>query len=93
MIKENLSAQFCTLDPVALLAEIRVSRARLVMMADEGPQDQDADPKADVERFLDGLRHAWKEGEVRPTSQRKTPPQAHRPGPSRGRHNRSPVFV
>ena len=71
--KENLTAQFGALDPVALLAEIRLSQARLTKMADEGPKDQDADPKADVERFLDGLRHAWKDGDVRPTSQRKPP--------------------
>ena len=71
--KENLTAQFSALDPVALLAEIRLSQARLTKMADEGPQAQDADPKVDVERFLDGLRHAWREGEVRPTSQRKPP--------------------
>jgi len=72
-LREAATAQFSVLDRVALLAEIRLSQARLTKMADEGPQDQDADPKADVERFLDGLRHAWKEGEIRPTSQRKPP--------------------
>ena len=77
--KENLTVQFSALDPVALLAEIRQSQARLTMMAifrgmrNEGPQDPKSDPKADVDRFLDGLRHAWKEGEVRPTSHRKPP--------------------
>lgn len=77
--KEDLTAQFSALDPVALLAEIRLSQARLILMPtfrgmrNEGPQDQDADPKACVERFLDGLRNAWREGEVRPTSQRKPP--------------------
>ena len=37
------------------------------------PAESDAAAKADVEQFLEGLRHAWKEGEVRPTSRRKPP--------------------
>jgi len=99
--KENLTAQFSALDPVARLAEIRQSQARLTMMAifrgmrNEGPQDPHADPKADVERFLDGLRHAWqgRRGETDVAPQTACHPWAHRPGPPRGHHNRSPITV
>ncbi len=37
------------------------------------PAESDTSPKADVKQFLKGLRHAWKGGEVRPTSCRKPP--------------------
>lgn len=81
--KDDLTGIFGVLDPVALLAEIRLSQARLTKLADEGPQPDEADPKADVARFLEGLRHAWKEGEVRPTARSKpvTPRGRRRPDP------------
>ena len=69
--KDALAAQFAQLDPVVLLHEIRQAQTRLTTLADAAPFAEDH-AKADLEAFLDGLRHAWKEGEVRPTS-RKTP--------------------
>ena len=72
--KDALVAQFKQLDPVALLHDIRRAQARLTELADATPfAENDGNPKADVEAFLNGLRHAWKEGEVRPTSRRKPP--------------------
>lgn len=72
--KDALAAQFGQLDPVVLLHAIRQSQARLTALADSGPFAEGAhDPKADVDAFLSGLRHAWKEGEVRPTSLKKPP--------------------
>lgn len=71
--KDALAAQFAQLDPVVLLHEIRQAQERLTALADVTPFAGDDDAKADVAAFLDGLRHAWKEGEVRPTS-RKRPP-------------------
>jgi hypothetical protein len=72
--KSALEAQFATLDPVTLLHDIRQAQARLVALADATPHAENGvGAKADVERFLEGLRHAWTEGEVRPTS-RKRPP-------------------
>ncbi|WP_296644569.1 hypothetical protein [Roseinatronobacter sp.] len=72
--KDELAAQFGKLDPVVLLHAIRQSQARLTALADAGPVNEDAhDPRADVDTFLSGLRHAWKEGEVRPTSRKKPP--------------------
>ena len=73
-MKAALEAQFPTLDPVMLLHDIRHAQARLVMLADAAPSaESGVDAKSDVEQFLEGLRHAWKEGEVRPTA-RKRPP-------------------
>lgn len=72
--KDALVAQFAQLDPVVLLHEIRQSQARLTAMADATSfSESDRHPKADVADFLDGLRHAWKEGEVRPTARRRPP--------------------
>jgi len=72
--KDALATQFGQLDPVVLLHAIRQSQARLTALADAGPVNEGAhDPRADVDAFLSGLRHAWKEGEVRPTSRKKPP--------------------
>ena len=72
--KAELAAQFAQLDPVMLLHDIRQGQARLAAMADAAPfAETDGNPKADVEAFLNGLRHAWKAGETRPTSRRKPP--------------------
>jgi hypothetical protein len=72
--KDALSVQFAQLDPVALLLDVRQAQARLTALADAAPlAEDDVDPKAAVEQFLDGLRHAWKEGEARPTARRKPP--------------------
>jgi hypothetical protein len=71
--KDALAAQFVQLDPVILLHEIRQAQSRLTALADATPIADGNDAKADVEAFLDGLRHAWKEGEVRPTSRKKPP--------------------
>jgi hypothetical protein len=72
--KDALAAQFAKLDPVMLLHGIRHAQARLAALADATPfAEADTDPKNNVEQFLEGLRHAWKEGEPRPTSRRKPP--------------------
>jgi len=94
--KDALVAQFEQLDPVALLHDIRRAQARLTALADATPfAENDGNPKADVEDFLNGLRHAWKEGEVRPTSRRK-PPIPPRSAPEVGdgpiRSQRSPTI-
>lgn len=72
-VKEELTRTFVELDPVALLAEIRSSQKRLTELVDMHPHSDKSDPIKDVERFLSGLRNAWREGEVRPTARRKSP--------------------
>jgi hypothetical protein len=82
--KDALVAQFEQLDPVVLLHDIRLGQGRLAALADATPfADNVGNPKADVDAFLDGLRHAWKEGEIRPTSRKKasTPRGRRRPDP------------
>lgn len=82
--KDALVAQFEQLDPVVLLHDIRLGQGRLTALADATPfADNVGNPKADVDAFLDGLRHAWKEGEIRPTSRKKasTPRGRRRPDP------------
>lgn len=72
--KDDLAEQFVRLDPVVLLHDIRQAQTRLKALADATPfPESDGGPEADVEDFLKGLRHAWKEGEVRPTSRKKPP--------------------
>jgi len=64
---------YATLDPVRLLNEIRVVQQQLVEIADR-PEEKgrSAPPTAPtLEQFLTGLRTAWQEGDVRPTSRPK----------------------
>ncbi len=90
--KDEPAAQFAQLDPVVLLHDIRQGQARLTALADTTPfTESDGNPKADVEAFLDGLRHAWKEGEIRPTSRKKpTVPRAVPRAVPRGRRRPDP---
>ena len=58
-----------TLDPVRLLQQIRAAQQQLVDIADTPALGEAAKPTAPtLEQFLSGLRTAWQEGEVRPTS-------------------------
>jgi len=66
-VRDRVMALKANLDPVRLLAEIRAAQQRLVSLADK-PMTGDA-PAPTLEVFLDGLRTAWKESEVRPTAQ------------------------
>ncbi len=56
------------LDPVKLLRDIRARQQRLVDIAHQGAPSTDA---PDIEGFLQSLRVAWTDGEVRPTAKAK----------------------
>lgn len=56
------------LDPVKLLRDIRAGQQRLVDIAHQGAPSTDA---PDIESFLQSLRVAWTDGEVRPTAKAK----------------------
>jgi hypothetical protein len=71
-IKQQVKAQFETLDPVRLLSDIRAGQRRLVDIAD-APEVTFAIEQPTLEQFLSSLRTAWREGEVRPTARRKAP--------------------
>lgn len=68
-VRRNVEAVYATLDPVRLLSDIRQAQARLVEIADRpAPEATPATDASTLEQFLDSLRTAWQQGEVRPTS-------------------------
>jgi hypothetical protein len=70
------------LDPVRLLKEIRAIQRQLVEIADRPVLGETAKPTPPtLEQFLSGLRTAWREGEVRPTSVAKAKPKRSRRRP------------
>jgi hypothetical protein len=70
------------LDPVHLLKEIRALQQQLVDIADRPAFGKTAKPTSPtLEQFLSGLRTAWREGEVRPTSLAKAKPKRSRRRP------------
>jgi hypothetical protein len=70
------------LDPVRLLKEIRAVQQQLVDIADRPALREPAKPTSPtLEQFLSGLRTAWREGEVRPTSVAKAKPKRSRRRP------------
>jgi hypothetical protein len=71
-VRRQVTAIQATLDPVQLLRTIRSGQQELVEIADRRPDGEATAPTAPtVEQFLSGLRTAWQEGEVRPTSKPK----------------------
>jgi hypothetical protein len=75
-VRYRLQQLGATLDPVRLLQEIRMAQQQLVAIADGPALGETAKPTSPtLEKFLSGLRTAWKEGEVRPTSAPKAKPK------------------
>jgi hypothetical protein len=82
-----VAAVYATLDPVHLLSAIRTGQQRLVEIADRPVAGERLEPTAPtLEEFLSGLRTAWQEGEVRPTSKAKEKPK-------RGRRRPDPLVA
>jgi hypothetical protein len=70
------------LDPVRLLKEIRATQQQLLEIADRPVLGETVKPTSPtLEQFLSGLRTAWREGEVRPTSVAKAKPKRSRRRP------------
>jgi hypothetical protein len=68
-VRRRLESLRATLDPVRLLQQIGAAQQELVGLADAPAIGDVAPPTAPtLEQFLSGLRTAWREGEVRPTS-------------------------
>ncbi len=83
-VRRRVTAMHTTLDPVALLRSIRSAQQELVEIADRPVTVDAAPPTAPtIEQFLVGLRIAWQDGEVRPTSKAKerAPRGRRRPDP------------
>jgi hypothetical protein len=84
-IRQRLATRRAGLDPVRLLQEIRIVQQELVLLADPPVLGETAAPTAPtLEQFLSGLRTAWQDGEVRPTSMPK-------PKVKRGRRRPDPL--
>ena len=68
-VRLRLEALRGTLDPVRLLQQIRAAQQQLVDLTDAPVSGAVTAPAAPtLEQFLSGLRTAWQDGEVRPTS-------------------------
>jgi hypothetical protein len=75
-VRHRVNELRATLDPVRLLQQIRAAQQQLVDIADKPVLGETAKPASPtLEQFLSGLRTAWKEGEVRPTSVPKAKPK------------------
>jgi len=75
-VRRRVNELRATLDPVRLLQQIRAAQQQLVDIADRPALGEAAKPTSPpLEQFLLGLRTAWKEGEVRPTSVTKPKPK------------------
>jgi hypothetical protein len=81
-VRHRVSELRATLDPVRLLQQIRAVQQELVDIADGPALGETAKPTSPtLEQFLSGLRTAWREGEVRPTSVVKAKPKRSRRRP------------
>src|SRR5271156_5903397 len=75
-VRRRVQKLRAVLDPVRLLQEIRAAQQQLVAIADGTALGDTAKPTSPtLEQFLSGLRTAWKDGEVRPTSVAKAKPK------------------
>ena len=74
-VRGKVTAVFATLDPVQSLQQMRTAQQELADLADRPTTGEAAAVAAPtevtLEQFLFGLRTAWREGEVRPTSRPK----------------------
>jgi hypothetical protein len=75
-VRRRVQELRAALDPVRLLKEIRTVQQQLVAITDGTALGDTAKPTSPtLEQFLSGLRTAWKDGEVRPTSVAKAKPK------------------
>jgi hypothetical protein len=75
-IREKLTAQFISLDPVRLLQEIRLAQQTLSDIAAHGVSAEAVAGTPAIADFVASLASAWKDGEARPTH-RKQPTAKH----------------
>ncbi|MDN5939505.1 MAG: ISNCY family transposase [Salinisphaera sp.] len=73
-VKKRMEDIAETLDPLALLDEIRATQHQLALLADGKRVSTPARPSDDLTRFLTSLSSAWHEGEVRPTHRQPPKP-------------------
>ena len=85
-LRESITKLRADLDPVRLLADIRNAQQVLVALADvaDASQARTWQQAMPLDDFMSGLRTAWEDGEVRPTSRPK-------PKAKRGRRRPDPL--
>ena len=71
VVVRTMDALHATLDPIALLRNMRALQAELAGLADRPAIEENAPTAPALDQFLAGLRTAWKDGEVRPTARAK----------------------
>lgn len=79
-MRARVNEIYTSLDPVALLRDIRAIQERLARLTDAAPtSDPSASPP--IDQFLASLRIAWKEGAGRPTDRPIMKPKRERRRP------------
>ena len=76
--KEQLRQTFSSLDPVHLLSQIREAQRDLAQQEVGGGVEKPAETSLELNRFIESLSTAWRDGEVRPTHRNYTGPRAWR---------------
>jgi hypothetical protein len=70
--KEQLRHTFSTLDPVQLLNQIREAQRQLVQQEVGGGSEKDVQTSQELNRFVESLSTAWRDGEIRPTHRKQS---------------------
>ena len=70
--KDQLRQVFPTLDPVELLNRIREAQRKLLQHEVGGGSDKTSETNPDLDRFVESLSTAWRDGEVRPTHRKQS---------------------
>jgi hypothetical protein len=69
--KQQLRQIFYALDPVQLLNQIREAQRILAVLEVGGSSEKTADSNKELNRFVQSLSTAWRDGEVRPTHRKR----------------------
>jgi hypothetical protein len=70
--KEQLRQTFSTLDPVQLLNQIREAQRQLVQQEVGGGSEKAVETSQELNRFVESLSTAWRDGEIRPTHRKQS---------------------
>jgi len=69
--KDRLRRVFSTLDPVALLNQVRKAQRNLIEHEVDAGNDRTGEASKDMAGFVASLSTAWRDGEVRPTHRKR----------------------
>jgi hypothetical protein len=69
--KEQLRQMFSVLDPVQLLSQIREAQRKLAALEVGGSNEKTTEGSKELNRFVESLSTAWRDGEVRPTHRKR----------------------